>query len=173
MFGFLMAPPAQQKISRFRNPDSLICGERREALVPGVELLYESVGDARRKFWIKPLRETIWAWLNLFWPLKAIILNFDYMTCVKKLKWIENELKIYKFLIFLLVQPLKRPLRLNVMVFCPQQPKRDQNLKFTPLWSETTTRERCNASLRPISPASFHTSSDHRKRNKQKWKRNH
>ena len=50
IFGFQMAPPAQQKISRFRNPDSLICGERREALVPGVELLYESVGDARRKF---------------------------------------------------------------------------------------------------------------------------
>ena len=50
IFGIQMAPPAQQKISRFRNPDSLICGERREALVPGVELLYESVGDARRKF---------------------------------------------------------------------------------------------------------------------------
>ena len=89
------------------------------------------------------------------------------MTCVKKLKLIQNELKVYNFLIFLLVQPLKRPLRLNIMVFCPQQPKRDQNLKFTPL-SETTTRERCNASLRPISPDSFHASSDNRKRNKQK-----
>ena len=54
-------PPAQQKISRFRNLDSLIkhvARELREALVPGVELSYESGGDARRKFWIKPLKET-------------------------------------------------------------------------------------------------------------------
>ena len=41
------------------------------------------------------------------------------------------------FIIFLRVQPLKRPLRLNIMAFCPEHPKRDQNLKFTPL-SETT-----------------------------------
>ena len=43
-------PTGSTKNSRFRNPDSLTCGERREALVPGVELSYESGGDARRKF---------------------------------------------------------------------------------------------------------------------------
>ena len=32
---------------------------------------------------------------------------------------------------------LKEPLRLNIMVFCPEQLKRDQNLKFIPP-SETT-----------------------------------
>ena len=32
---------------------------------------------------------------------------------------------------------LKEPLRLNIMVFCPEHLKRDQNLKFTPP-SETT-----------------------------------
>ena len=94
-------PPAQQKISRFRNLDSLIkhvARELREALVPGVELSYESDGDARRKFWIKPLKETNLGMAQpFFWPLKTIILNFDYMTHVKKLKWIENELKIYIF----------------------------------------------------------------------------
>ena len=36
---------------------------------------------------------------------------------------------------------LKEPLRLNIMVFCPEHLKRDQNLKFTPLsdLSETTS----------------------------------
>ena len=43
-------------------------------------------------------------------------------------------MKIHNFLIFLLVQPE----RLNIMVFCADHPKRDQNLKFTPL-SETTS----------------------------------
>ena len=42
------------------------------------------------------------------------------------------------FIIFLQVQPLKRPLRLNIMAFCPEHPKRDQNMKLTPL-SETTS----------------------------------
>ena len=36
------------------------------------------------------------------------------------------------------MQPYKGPLRLNIMVFYPEHPKRDQNLKFTPL-SETTS----------------------------------
>ena len=39
---------------------------------------------------------------------------------------------------FLRVQSQMRPLQLNIMVFCPEHPKRDQNLKFTPL-SETTS----------------------------------
>ena len=39
---------------------------------------------------------------------------------------------------FLRVQSQMRPLQLNVMVFCPEHPKRDQNLKFT-LISETTS----------------------------------
>ena len=47
-------------------------------------------------------------------------------------------MKIYNFLIFLRVQPYKRLLRLNIMVFCPEHPKRDQSLKFIPL-SETTS----------------------------------
>ena len=42
------------------------------------------------------------------------------------------------FIIFLRVQPLKRPLQLNIMAFCPEHPKRDQNMKLTPL-SETTS----------------------------------
>ena len=41
---------------------------------------------------------------------------------------------------FLLVQPYKRPLRLNIMAFCPEHPMRDQNPKFTPL-SETTSTQ--------------------------------
>ena len=36
------------------------------------------------------------------------------------------------------MQPKKRPLRLDTMVFCPEHPKQDQNLKFTAL-SETTS----------------------------------
>ena len=39
---------------------------------------------------------------------------------------------------FLRVQSQMRPLQLNIMVFCPEHPKRDQNLKFT-LISETTS----------------------------------
>ena len=46
-------------------------------------------------------------------------------------------MKIYNFLTFLWLQPWKRPLPLNIMVFCPEHHKRDQNLKFTPL-SETS-----------------------------------
>ena len=47
-------------------------------------------------------------------------------------------MKIYNFLIFLRVQPYKRLLRLNIMVFCPEHPKRDQNPKFTPLSATTS-----------------------------------
>ena len=52
-------------------------------------LPYERGGDARRKFWIKPLKETSVgvAGLNLFFTLKAIILNFDYMNRVNKTNW--------------------------------------------------------------------------------------
>ena len=54
-------------------------------IFPGGGLPYETDGDVRRKFWIQPLKETIWAWLKLFvtpkgdqsgrglskfWPLK-------------------------------------------------------------------------------------------------------
>ena len=39
---------------------------------------------------------------------------------------------------FLRVQSQMRPLQLNIRVFCPEHPKRDQNLKFT-LISETTS----------------------------------
>ena len=45
----------------------------KQAMFPeGVELPYERGGDARRQFWIKPLKET-----NRGVALKAIILNFD------------------------------------------------------------------------------------------------
>ena len=46
-------------------------------------------------------------------------------------------MKIYNFVIFLSLQPWKRPLPLNIMVICPEHYKPDQNLKFTPL-SETS-----------------------------------
>ena len=46
-------------------------------------------------------------------------------------------MKIYNFVIFLSLQPWKRPLPLNIMVICPEHHKPDQNLKFTPL-SETS-----------------------------------
>ena len=50
------------------------------------------------------------------------------MNRVNKTNW-----KYIYFLIFLRVQPYERPLRLNIMVFCPEHPKRrDQNLKYTP-----------------------------------------
>ena len=45
--------------------------------------------------------------------------------------------QIYIF-IFFRVQPLTRPSRLNMMAFCPEHPKWDQNPKFTPL-SKTTS----------------------------------
>ena len=74
-------------------------------------------------FELNPLRRPNWVWPNLFLTPKS-----DYMNRV-------NETN--NFIIFLRVQPLKRPLQLNIMAFCPEHPKRDQNLKFTPL-SETT-----------------------------------
>ena len=51
---------------------------------------------------------------TFFWPLKAIISNLDYINRVNKTNW--------KYTI----------------VFCPENPKEDQNPKFTPL-SETTS----------------------------------
>ena len=50
----------------------------------GGGLPYERDGDARRKFWIKPLKETN---LGVAQPLKAIILNFDHMTRANKTNW--------------------------------------------------------------------------------------
>ena len=50
-------------------------------------LPYERDGDDRRKFWIKPLKETNLGVAQPFWPLKAIILNFDYMNRVNKTNW--------------------------------------------------------------------------------------
>ena len=47
-----------------------------------------------------------------------------------------NELK--KIAAFLRVQPLSETLTVKILVIFPQHPKRDQNLKFTPL-SETTS----------------------------------
>ena len=38
---------------------------------PGGGLPYETDGDARRKFWIQHLKETIWTWLKLFVTPKA------------------------------------------------------------------------------------------------------
>ena len=93
----------------------------------------ERGGNVRRKFWIKPLiRRPIWAWPNLFWLLKGIILNFEYMNRVNEMNW---KYIIFKY--FFECNP-KRPLRLNIMVVCPENPKQDQNLKFSPL-SETTS----------------------------------
>ena len=69
---------------------------------------YERGGDAHRKFWIRPLKETnLGVAQTFFWPLKAIILNFDYMKRVNKTNW--------KY-IFLRVQPKKLSLWLNIMV---------------------------------------------------------
>ena len=48
----------------------------------------ERGGDACRKFWIKPPKETnLGVGQPFFWPLKAIILNFDYMSRVTKMNW--------------------------------------------------------------------------------------
>ena len=44
----------------------------------GGELPYERGGDARKEFWIKPLKETKLGVAQTFFdPLKEIILNFD------------------------------------------------------------------------------------------------
>ena len=59
----------------------------------GGGLPYERGGDIRRKFWIKPQKETkLGVAKPLFGPLKETILNFDYINGVNKKK-IEN---IYK-----------------------------------------------------------------------------
>ena len=47
-------------------------------------LPYETGGDARGEFWIKPQKETNLGVAQPFWPLKEIILNF------KKVKRMEN-----------------------------------------------------------------------------------
>ena len=53
-------------------------------------------------FELNPLKETILGVAQPFFsPLKAIILNFDYMNRVNKANW----KKIIYFLIFLRVQP--------------------------------------------------------------------
>ena len=51
-------------------------------------LPYERGGDARRNFWIKPLKETNLGVAQPFFnPPKAIILNFNYMNRVNKTNW--------------------------------------------------------------------------------------
>ena len=63
-----------QKSSRM-----LITFFRPEGVLP-----YETGGN----FEVNPWRRPIWGWPNLFfWPLKAIILNFDYMNRVNKTNW--------------------------------------------------------------------------------------
>ena len=47
-------------------------------------------------------------------------------------------MKLYNFWIFLHMQPEKRSLQLNIMAFCPEHPKWDQNPKFTPLCEMTS-----------------------------------
>ena len=47
-------------------------------------LPHERGGDARRKFWIKPLKGTNLGVVQFFLPLRAITLNFDYMNRVNK-----------------------------------------------------------------------------------------
>ena len=61
-----------------------------------------------------------------FFHLQETFLNFDYMNRVNIANW------KYIFLYFLTYNP-KRPLRLNILAFCPEHPKWDQNPKFTPL----------------------------------------
>ena len=69
-------------------------------LKPGGDSAYERGGDARRKFWIKPLRKT-----NLGVAQPFLTPKSDHFKL-----WLDesskyNELKIYNFLIFLRVQP--------------------------------------------------------------------
>ena len=52
-------------------------------------LPYETGGDARGEFWIKPQKETNLGVAQPFWPLKEIILN------LKKVKRIENTQLVY------------------------------------------------------------------------------
>ena len=81
-------------------------------------------GDARRKFWIKPLKATDQGVAQAFFlPLKETILKHRQYTY---------------FHIFFACNP-KGDLhghgllsRLNMMAFCPEHPKWDQNPKFTP-----------------------------------------
>ena len=50
---------------------------------PGGGLPYERGGDSRRKFWIKPQKETnLGVAKPFFGPLKETISNFDYMNGV-------------------------------------------------------------------------------------------
>ena len=53
-------------------------------LLTGGGLPHERGGDARRKFWIKPLKGTNLGVAQFFLPLRAITLNFDYMNRVNK-----------------------------------------------------------------------------------------
>ena len=67
----------------------------RHACAPGRErrgeLQYETGVDARRKRWIKPLKETnLGVAPTYFWPLKETILNYDYMNRVNKTNWKKN-----------------------------------------------------------------------------------
>ena len=84
--------------------------------MPGGESAYERGGDARRKFWIKPLKETDLGVAQVFLTPKR-----DHV----------KTQTIWIFLYFFKCNPKR-----NMMAFCPEHPKSDQNPKFTPL-SET------------------------------------
>ena len=62
----------------------------------------KEVGMLVGNFELNPLKETILGVAQpFFWPLKAIILNFDYMNRVNKANWKKKKYS----LIFLRVQP--------------------------------------------------------------------
>ena len=52
-----------------------------------VNLIWKWLGCLSGNFELNPERRPIWAWPNLFWPLKETILNFDYMNGVNKMNW--------------------------------------------------------------------------------------
>ena len=60
----------------------------RRNITGGGDSVKERVGDARRKFWIKPLKETnLGVAQAFFWPLKEAMLkhrHLDYMNGVNK-----------------------------------------------------------------------------------------
>ena len=100
--------------------------ERLKEATPG-GLPYERGGDARRKFWTKPLEQTN---LGVAQPFLTPKRDLFKLWLHESSKY--NELKIYIFLYFFTCNP-ERALRLNIMAFCPEHLKWDQNPKFSPL----------------------------------------
>ena len=72
-------------------------------------LPYERGGDTRRKFWIKPLKQTN---LGVAQPFLTPRRDLFKLWLHESSKY--NELKIYNFLYFFTCNP-ERPLRLNIM----------------------------------------------------------